>query len=199
MRIIIILLLAFSIKTGVCQPRVYKIVPAPAEKKLFQYNELNIYETYQFDSLTFLLGWTQDTARGPRMVVINKAGGEVFSTIGKRESFYFRPTFYRSDNVKDPLIMLAESGTDYSWGNSVFTFMEDRFTYAGEIPVAAKGPEGPVNIAPFIKPGTDGETIEFNFIADKIILHPGTNRQMVMDSSHISYLYKDRQLRMNIK
>lgn len=196
---IVIFLIALSFKTASAQPREFTIIPVQVDRNIYTFNDINIFESYQVDSLTFLFGWTEDTARGPKLLVKNKLGQVIFTTSGRRDSYLFRPTFFRSPDPKDPILMLAESGTDYSWGNTVFSIMNDQILYMGEIEVAANSGSNPSNIAIFTKPVTDGEIIEFNFISDKVVLNPGTNKQIVLGSSDISYLYKERRLRLNVK
>jgi len=199
MRKIAILLILLSFQKAFGQAREFKILPVPADRNIYAFNDINIFETYKVDSLTFLFGWTEDTARGPKLLVKNKLGQVIFTTSGRRDSYLFRPTFFRSVDSKDPILMLAESGTDYSWGNTVFSIMNDQITYMGEIEVAANAGNNPANIATFTRPVAEGEIIEFNFTSEKVVLNPGTHKQIVLGGNDISYLYKERRLRLNIK
>jgi hypothetical protein len=198
MKIFLILLVVISFKISAAQGREYQMVPVQPDKNIYVFNDINIFETYQIDSLRILFGWTEDTARGPKMLVLNKLDKVVFSTSGRRDSYIFRPTFYRSPDTKDPVIMIAESGTDYSWGNTIFTIYKEQVTYIGEMDVAANAPVNPGSIAPFTKPLTDGEIIEFDFLTDKLVLNPGTHRQMILSGNDISYIYKDKRLKLKI-
>jgi hypothetical protein len=199
MKTFIILVFALGFKISAAQEREYKMAPIQPNKNIYTFNDINIFETYELDSLKFLFGWTEDTARGPKMLVLNKLGKVIFSTSGRRDSYIFRPTFFRTPEEKDPVIMIAESGTDYSWGNTLFSISKDQeITYIGEMDVAANSSANPTSIAPYIHPVIDGDMIQFNFLTEKLVLNPGTHQQMVLNGTDISFLYKERRLKLKI-
>jgi len=57
-----------------------------------------------------------------------------YSSSGSDDSYILKPYFYKCPNIKAPYIILAEIGTEYSWGLRVFLIEDKEIKEIGTIP-----------------------------------------------------------------
>lgn len=102
----------------------------------FLLKDFHIYESYQYGNNFKLLFGSYTVAGEPiskhespddlgiRLIVLDKNNNQVFRSKGQIDSYILRPKFYKLDS-KSPVLILAEIGTEYSWGNIVFSLNEN--------------------------------------------------------------------------
>jgi hypothetical protein len=174
----------------------------------FLLKDFNIYESYQYDNNFKLLFGSYTVAGEPiskhetpddlgnRLIVLDKNNNQVFRSKGQMDSYILRPKFYKLDS-KSPVLILAEIGTEYSWGNIVFSLNKNGIKELGMIELAGINLERDDydNIAEYIKIAKKGNTIHFQFEADSVIVDPGGRKEKVIAANQISYIYDGHEFK----
>jgi hypothetical protein len=102
---------------------------------------------------------------------------------------YLSPSFYRHPS-NGSWIILAESGTEYSWGAQVFTVnRDDRVVNIGYLDVAISEALGnPSSVVPYTIISQEGVNTVFRFTRD-LIKDPGGNKEKYISKNRIYYVY----------
>ncbi len=120
----------------------------------------------------------------------------LYQSRGSMDSYFLRPSFFSADINKTPLLILAEIGTEYSWGARVFLVSPDGSAEdLGSLDVAViEDPEADtVSIIPHTKIKLDGSRYEFTFTRD-VIFNPGGRNDHPVNRSQIKYVYDGSSL-----
>lgn len=189
----------FTVQQFLSQTSVYKILDVKPSTTKILTDVIDIYESYAFNSFTLFVGWTIETKslpQTPKIIIRDKKGKVIFSKIGQTDSYIFRPTFFASDIDKDPTLFLAESGSEYSWGNTIFKFSDNGVSELGHLDVANYDTldNNSSNIAPVTLIEIRGEVLTFKFKTKQVVFNPGGQKEKIYDGSSISYLFKEGRL-----
>ena len=204
MKKILTILSLISFNLSIAQTKEYKRIDLKPDKNKITSDSLDIFETYQLNSLMFIFGWTQKKGVTPqisKMIIKNSSGNIIFSKMGQVDSYIFRPTFFETNNSTDPIIIFIESGSEYSWGNTVFRIKNNSVEELGEIDVSNYDTldNNSGNIAPLTLIKSEGDTILFKFSSNKILYNPGGQKEKIYDGLSLWYVYSKGQLEMKIK
>jgi len=121
----------------------------------------------------------------------------LYQSRGSMDSYFLRPSFFSTDINKAPLLILAETGTEYSWGARVFLVSPDGSAKnPGSLKVAViEDPENDtVSIIPHTRINFDGKRYEFTFEKD-VIFNPGGPDDHPVNRSRIKYVYDGTSLK----
>jgi hypothetical protein len=138
--------------------------------------------------------------RGIQLFMIEKVHGRSkirYQSKGSGDAYNLSPNFYRHP-TNGSWMILAELGTEYSWGARAFTFKQDVMTDIGYLNVAVGGKQdNPSSVLPYtIITQEDGETV-FRFTKD-VVTDPGGDAEFV-DKSRIRYIYDSQTLKAIIE
>jgi hypothetical protein len=131
---------------------------------------------------------------GKRLLLIRKeANGSkiLFRSLGSADSYILRPTFFKN-NRDDSLIILAEIGTEYSWGARVFVIRNEWVQDVGTLEVAVQDNKAP-SVIPHVIIQRSGEDITFEFKKD-LLHNPGGTTETDISKNKIKYIYKNDKL-----
>ncbi|AMM50460.1 hypothetical protein TH61_03655 [Rufibacter sp. DG15C] len=170
-----------------------------ASYKDFSVNEAYRYKNYKllfgaFDSQIGELSPNESESDiGVRLLVLDQADQLVFRSKGQGDSYILRPKFYAL-NAQSPLLVFAEIGTEYSWGNIVFSLNENGIKEIGEIDVAGidLALDDYDDVSNVIKIEKTGSNLKFSFDADSVVLNPGGNNEQVVEAKGYFYLYNGK-------
>ena len=161
---------------------------------------MDIYETYKLNSFNVFVGWTKNKNNStikPKILFQDKSGMTLFSDTNSSDCFIINPTFFKSKIKTDPIFILAESGSEYSWGNDIYSFKNNRITYIGFLDIATYDEHSnPENIAPLTDIKINGKTIVFSFNAKKVVFGQDSKNEKIYSGSDISYVYSDNILKL---
>jgi hypothetical protein len=145
---------------------------------------------------------------GLRLFLVEKTNGEFKvrdRSTGSGGSYILSPTFYRNTG-DESWVILAETGSEYSWGNRVFRFKDNAMTDVGRLNVAFKQAFGKVttndqtntitnevSIAPYTVISTVNNTLVFSFTQD-VEHNPGREAQKPIAKERIRYIYSNGKL-----
>jgi hypothetical protein len=120
--------------------------------------------------------WYEIKGKNERCLLgVLKKGKEFQTTYrseGKGDSYYLKLSFFKTNRKNDPVIILGETGAEYSWGIHVFLVKETIIHDIGFLNVGAelKYDHGDtvVSAIPYIKVTTDGKRFKFTFTKDMV-------------------------------
>jgi hypothetical protein len=131
---------------------------------------------------------------GSRLFVLRVTGDNtkvIYYSKGSFDSYFLRPSFFSADIKQAPLLILAETGTEYSWGARVFLVSPDGSTRdLGSLDVAViDDPEADtVSVIPHTRIKGDGNKYEFTFDKD-VVFDPGGLDDRPVSRGQIKYIY----------
>jgi hypothetical protein len=104
------------------------------------------------------------------------------------DAYNLSPNFYRHPRDRSWLI-LAESGTEYSWGAEVFTINQDQVVNIGHLNVAVSGVGvNPSSVVPYTIISQEGVNTVFRFTRD-LVIDPGGINDIHIAKDKIHYIY----------
>jgi hypothetical protein len=105
------------------------------------------------------------------MIVVNRKGQIKFKSSGQKDSKIFRPIFFKTTDSNDGMIILVETGGEYSWGNNVYSVTNKGIADIGKLDLAIYNKtKTALSIVPITTIKTDGLIIEFYF-KDNVVLY----------------------------
>jgi hypothetical protein len=137
---------------------------------------------------------------GSRLTVFRVTNGNsnvIYYSKGSFDSYILRPSFFSTGIGQDPLLILAETGTEYSWGARVFLVSPDGSAKnPGSLGVAViDDPENDtVSVIPHTRIKFDGKRYEFTFEKD-VIFNPGGLNDHPVSRNKIKYVYDGTSLK----
>ena len=181
------------------QTQDYKILDIKPTDTKMRLNGVDIFNSYALNSFTLYVGWTKnpkDSTIIPKIIIKDKSDNVIFSHLGHSDSYIYRPTFFVS-NSNDNLIIMAESGSEYSWGNDIFTVKNNVVKDIGFIDVVTYDPhDNPGNIAPQTTIKFEESKILFTFKSKQVVFNSDGKNQKIFNGSDIWYVYSDNELKM---
>lgn len=136
---------------------------------------------------------------GARFSVLRVTEGRstvTYSSRGSFDSYFLRPSFFSTGVEGEALLVLAETGTEYSWGARVFKVSADGAAKdLGSLDVAViEDPENDtVSVIPYTRIKAVGNGYEFTFTKD-VIFDPGGLEDRQISKDRIKYVYDGRSL-----
>jgi hypothetical protein len=134
---------------------------------------------------------TSSSDHGIQLFLIEKAAGELkirYQSKGSGDAYNLSPSFYRHPN-NGSWVILAESGTEYSWGVRVFTINQDRVVNVGDLNVAVGGVlDNSSSVVPYTMVSQEGVNMVFRFTRD-VVTDPGGNNTQYIAKNKIHYTY----------
>jgi hypothetical protein len=136
---------------------------------------------------------------GSRLAVIRVTGESskvIYYSRGSGDSYFLRPSFFSTDINQAPLLILAETGTEYSWGARFFVVSPDGSAKnPGTLGVGIiDDPENDtVSVIPHTRIKFDGKRYEFTFDKD-VIFNPGGLDDHPVNRDEIKYVYDGASL-----
>ncbi len=159
------------------------------------FNEL---ETYKLSEEEFLLIGKKNKSYtdGLRLYYLKKENDRFkvkFSTHGQGESYYLNPYFFQTQ--EGHRIVIAEIGTEYSWGVHVFSIQDSGMIDVGFLNLAGtRPPENyPASILQQMDIYQKGTQILFEF-RGTVLLQPGQIEQKQRNGRKFSYIFDGKTL-----
>lgn len=181
------------------QTREYKKIDADTIVVTFPHGSMEVMSSYRVDSLTYVIGKKKsEIQEGLKMFVLDNKNQIQFESSGQMDSFIFQPAFYKTDILDDPMLIFAETGTEYSWGNVLYSVSESKVKEIGLINMTVEDTFllNPHNIMPYASVETDGDTISINFTVEEVVYDAFGKEEKSYKGSDVKYLYFDNQLRL---
>jgi hypothetical protein len=121
------------------------------------------------------------------MLYISERGvaQRTYYSAGSRDSYGMQPTFFGHCGPHE-LLILADIGTEYSWGFRVFAYNGKQLRDLGEVPIAVKGDldlESPLSV---VKLTPHDQTIDLTFTTD-VFKNPGERTQHPLAAKDARY------------
>jgi hypothetical protein len=145
---------------------------------------------------------------GLRLFLVEQTNGRFKvrdRSTGSGSSYILSPTFYRNTG-DESWVILAGTGSEYSWGNRVFRFKDNAMTDVGTLNVAFKQAFGKVktndqtntitnevSIAPYTVISTVNNSLVFSF-TQNVEHNPGRDAQKPIAKERIRYIYSNGKL-----
>ncbi len=146
-----------------------------------EYKESNIYVFKPDIYLSFNHFWgSSNKDFGKKFAVLKRSSNNyksLYESAGSGDSYILEPSFFSSDYMGGSLLVLAEVGTEYSWGLRVFLLrdsleIEDLGTLDVAVLPESEYGDGTVSAVAYITIRENGETYEFSFSKD-LVFDPG--------------------------
>lgn len=157
-------------------------------------------ETYKLSSEEFVLIGEKKVSytKGLRLYYLKKIEERfrvLFSTHGQGESYYFKPFFYQTD--AGHRLVIAEIGTEYSWGVHVYSIQDSNMIDVGFLNLAGtKAPENyPASILDQMQVYQKGTDILFEFTGT-VLLQPGQIEQKQRKGRKFYYIFDGKSLEL---
>jgi hypothetical protein len=157
-------------------------------------------ETYKLSDEEFVLIGEKKVSftQGLRLYYLKKIEERfrvLFSTHGQGESYYFNPYFYKTE--AGHRLVIAEIGTEYSWGVHVYSIQDSGMIDVGFLNLA--GTEPPENYPASILRQMDiyqrdSETL-FEF-RGTVLLQPGQIEQKQRNGRKFYYIFDGKSLEL---
>lgn len=111
------------------------------------------------------------------MLYISESGvaRRTYYSAGSRDSYGMQPTFYSHCGPHE-LLILADIGSEYSWGFRVFAYDGQQLRDLGAVPIAVQGELDMESPLPFMKLTPHAQSIDLTFTTD-VFKHPGEQAQ----------------------
>jgi len=125
---------------------------------------------------------------GQRAMLYTSGRGVVrrtYYSAGAGDSYAMQPTFFGHCGPHE-LLILADIGTEYSWGFRVFAYDGRHLRDLGEIPIAVKGDIDLESPIPFVKLTPHDQMIELTFTMD-VFKDPGERSQHALAAKDVRY------------
>lgn len=170
----------------------------------YPYQNTVIYH-YKKDTY-FYFGNAKSTSKddyGPKFLILNKENGAyrtVYESKGSGDSYILKPSFYSTDIAKEPLLILAEIGTEYSWGVRLILIVQDLHVKdLGTLDVAVEPDsdfiDGPESVIPYTHIAEHNGRLAFTFTKD-IIYDPGGLNERKFKKEDIRYTFNGKSLKL---
>jgi hypothetical protein len=134
---------------------------------------------------------TPDSKSGVRLFLIERVNGGFkirYQSKGEGDAYNFSPNFYHHPS-NGSWIILAELGTEYSWGAQVFIVDQEQVVNIGHLDVAVGGAgENLSSVVPYTIITEEGVNTVFKFTRD-VIKDPGGNNEKYISKNRIRYVY----------
>jgi hypothetical protein len=137
---------------------------------------------------------------GIRLFVLQKAADGrlkiLYHSRGGQDSYILKPTVFKSPKAKHPILILAETGAEYSWGIEVFLVQGRRVTHAGYMEVGAdveSESENPVSAVPYTRIKARGKKLVFTFEKNLVYMRGG--KFTTLKKNQIRYEYDGKTLK----
>ena len=138
--------------------------------------------TDKYDSRKFIVLKKNDQKYAP--IYISKGSGD---------SYILKPKFFSTNDFEAPLVILAEIGTEYSWGIRVFLVdpqlnVKDIGTLHVAVDPEKEFVDGPLSAVPYTSIRKKNKDIVFNFTTD-VVFDPGGIKEKRISKDKIKYIY----------
>lgn len=172
------------------------------------YKDFDVHNSYRYKHIKLLFGAFKsqldelsehDTEpdSGLRLLVLDQNDKLIFRSKGQYDSNILKPKFYRLDD-QSPIIILAEIGNEYSWGNIIFSMDEKGVKEIGEIDLAGINTQlnEYADISKVTKIEKVGNNLIFRFDSDSVIVNPGGRNEKVVASKGYRYIYNGKDFKV---
>ena len=140
------------------------------------------------------------TANGKHVVFTCK--NYSFESYGKKGAKEVVPHLFALEDTTYHKLLVAEFNSDKTMGIGIYIINGTDSRKIGYLELAANDtgnadPETlkPVSILKDLRLQTDGENLFISFNTDKIITHPGTDREALADASDIKFIFNGKKLK----
>lgn len=169
-------------------------------KKNIDVNGFEELETYKLSNEEFVLIGEKKLSytKGLRLYYLKKIEERFrvqFSTHGQGESYYFKPYFYATE--AGHRLVIAEIGTEYSWGVHVYSIQDTGMIDVGFLNLAGtRPPENyPASILDQMDVFQRDKDIIFEFRGN-ILLQPGQIEQKQRNGRKFYYIFDGKSLEL---
>jgi hypothetical protein len=196
-----LILLLVSIQLGLLSTEAIASTPSCHEIKFKSWREdathSDFYEIDKNHQLKIAVDTTLDSKGdvGIRLMGYNRANGKFVRTYfskGSADSYSLKPSFINRCGVHQ-LLILAETGAEYSWGVRVFSYDDGLIKDLGSIDLAVEGEFDAVSVIPFMKFTQKGKSVVISFTKD-VISDPGGEHEKKIRKSAIHYVVNGNSL-----
>ena len=122
----------------------------------------------------------------------------LFESHGYMDSYYLRPSVFKIGETKQPTLILAEAGAEFSYGIGVYRLNNQQMRYLGNLDVAVEGESNPTSAVPFTKIVEKQGTLTFTFTKDVVVSDDKGNYE-VIPKSKIEYRYSNNGLTRSMR
>lgn len=130
---------------------------------------------------------------GNRLFLLDGKDNIVFRTHGLLDTYIYNPHFFRNDQ-NDKMIIICEMAVGSYCGGDVYILEKGRIKYIGVIDI--EGSEMDQRLLSFIRMKEKRGRIIFNFDADSLLLHPGSENEKIIKNEHVRYVYDSNGLKI---
>lgn len=117
-----------------------------------------------------------------------------FESQGAGDSYYMKLSAFKKNNAESPLIILAESGAEISYGVSVYMLNDLQIKYIGDIDVTVDLENNPSSVVPFTLIEEDGKSLVVRFSRDVLKMKKDGNYKTI-SKDQIKYIYAGDKLK----
>jgi hypothetical protein len=123
-----------------------------------------------------------------------------YRSTGEGDSYCLKLSFFTTNRKNDPIIILGETGAEYSWGIHVFFVRKTIIQDIGFLNVGAElkyeHSDTVVSAIPYTKVTTDGKKFKFTFTKDMVY---GNADFDLIKKENIYYVYEEGNFKEIIK
>jgi hypothetical protein len=187
--LIIGLLLTNFISLFAADTLVYTKVSVVINTKNISYDGFKSNKSYKINNLTFAVGSANNNEINFR--VYNDSNLLLFTSPAQADIFYLELYFYKNNENK--LVVVAEAGTEYSWGGVAYYATDSAIGEMGALDIAMPEEQNIARINDNIKITETAGIIYTSVIKTKeIVLHPGSDNESVVKADLIKFIWNKK-------
>ena len=168
-------------------------------KKDFQNLGISCKDAFQIDNRKYVLSCDDDTEGnendyGIRLFVIEE-NKVIFRSKGMMDSWYLKPSFFKSKASNNTILILAEGGDEGgSYGIAVFELKNKQIKHIGYISASiCNNYESILSAVPFIEITENTDGYIFTFTRDVIVQDKETFEYNTKSKRSIKYIYDGKE------
>jgi len=188
--------------------------PETIDPEQIYIDSLFIQVAYKFtNDRLLLIGKSQlNDPKGLKLLLIDSGNKNrlLYRSKGAYESLTMHPTFFKSNNINSPIVILCAHGLSESWGQEIFILKGDTVNEIGFLEVTGKEPADMAYYESGYKltdigPQTDvfikNRNLNFRFITDSVFYLGviGEDYDITLPANKIEYRYDGDSLMLVLK
>lgn len=191
MKILIFSALFFAISLSAQEFRPYhEITDSSMTKKMVGKKAIYTYDTYFIE----IMGKHFKVKQNKKLIFTDEL---------KEGTKMVLPSLFISENQADPTIICAQLTSNDVYGFNLYMLNGEDTKLVSFISVAMPGTtkkseevgSKSENISTYLKLETNGSQCRISFTADKLVIHPGTDREEIINGDEVKFLYNGKKLK----
>ncbi len=189
--------LAFS-ESSIEKSKGVELRPVAMKSEIYKGDEVYLFKPGFYFSFNHYSESKNDY--GLKFIVFKVDGNDyetIYESSGSYDSYILEPTFFSQDISKKPVVVLAETGAEYSWGARVFILTQElEVQDLGGLDVAVLGEYNDFeSVIPYTKIIEKNGIYEFLFTKD-VYTNLGSADPKEYSKDKIKYIYDGKSLRL---